>query len=433
MGFRLSSWIILPTFLVAAWVRSAEGFVEGFSGSLAERWTAIGELNVSRDTGEGEPFVRIRGEGGSMLVTRAETEPPDYLNSAMLSLRCRAPEATDEAPVSFEIQLHSGTRRGARFWRRIDLADSDWHEIAIPLAFLRHSGGFSMRWEEVERFGFYLRSPAVLDLDRIEFSDPKGEGPRLTPERLQAVAFPEPAQSAIHRAGPFSIVTDASIDEGSHAEELIRLRERIAVHFPAVLEDPPVPIPLVVFEAEEDFRAFWPRFAEAFNSAMEPPTAGGYAALGVAATWQDRSRETIRPVLFHEACHALLERAFGISNTGEWLHEGLANFYQLHWSGQDLVELTAPRVREGRLAPLVRLADGSPIGMDLYADAALFVQFLLDDSDRLGRLRAAVAKMAESGSTALAPLAEEFFGQSLEQLEARWLEWAASVSSRSAD
>jgi hypothetical protein len=421
---------ILPLALLTplAALSTATAFEDFSQPGLGDRWTAVGELTATLQAGDDDNHVRLDGAAGAMFVTRPDAPTPNYLASSLVTIRCRAPNASPDAPVTFELQFHSSSRRGARLWRKVDLDTPGWQDIELTLAYFRHSGSFALQWQEVGRLGIFLRHEAILDVAHITFSSPQGTGPHLSPALLKDLAFPEAATASAKPAGPFSVITEAPIDHEELAAELIRLQQLVSAHFPAVLDPPPSPIPLIVFASEQDYQDFWPRFAKAFNSQIDPPRAAGFAALGVAATWHDPDQGSVRPVMLHEACHALLEPVLGLSNVGEWLHEGIANYFQLHWSRQDLTAIIAPRIRNGQLLPLAELCDGQGIAMEHYAQAALLIQFFLSDPARSTQLMEAIKLMSNTGSSALAPVAKETFGKPLDKLQMDWLEWAATLT-----
>ena len=59
--------------------------------------------------------------------------------------------------------------------------------------------------------------------------------------------------------------------------------------------------------------------------------------------------------------------------------------------------------------------------MKNYAQVALFIEWIL--ATRKERLLPAIRGLAKQGSSALAPLAQVHFGQSLAGLEREWIDW----------
>ena len=191
------------------------------------------------------------------------------------------------------------------------------------------------------------------------------------------------------------------------------------------LPAPPRPAPLLVFAADGDYRAFWPRFARRFEAAMAAPRSGGFTALGVASAAAAADPAAIRPVFVHEASHALMGPMLGLDNRGEWLLEGLATRYQLAFSGQDIAPIARAGLADARgRATFEDLLDGEPIPEARYWQAALVIDWMLADPARRERLLAALGAMRRRGSTDLRPLARGYFGVPMADLESSWLAWA---------
>ena len=140
--------------------------------------------------------------------------------------------------------------------------------------------------------------------------------------------------------------------------------------------------------------------------------------LGIAGSFYDPSQGSVRPVYLHEACHALIARTFGLASQGGWLHEGLANYYQLQWGKKDSGICPKPSGCR-RLVPLadswtvVRLDEKLRPGRTLSNGSAT----------RKERLLPAIRAMAKQGSSSFAPIAQAHFGTSLVVLEREWIDW----------
>jgi hypothetical protein len=183
------------------------------------------------------------------------------------------------------------------------------------------------------------------------------------------------------------------------------------------------PVVLLVFAKEPEYRSFWPKLAEKFNSVATEPQNQGYTIFGIAGSSFDRE-VTVRPVYIQEACHALLAQLFGVTNQSEWLHEGVANYYQLHWSKQNINQLMRQQVLNQQLVPLEKLLNGQRLSGREYGQAVLFAKWLLEDPTRRKQLQEAVKEMRERSSTNMKPLAEKHFGMSFAEMESAWLDWA---------
>ena len=117
-----------------------------------------------------------------------------------------------------------------------------------------------------------------------------------------------------------------------------------------------------------------------------------------------------------------------MANSSEWLHEGLANYYQLDWTKQDIHKLNRARLRNGKMRSLRDLLSGQRIPMDDYAQVTLWTKWLLSDELRRKQFAEAMSEMRKRNSTRLEPICEKAFGKKLEEMELEWLRWAESPS-----
>ncbi len=405
--------------------------LEDFEGDerLGTRWTAHGDIRVSRSTdkeavadpvGGGNRFVTCQTGSGSTLATQSTVPRSEWERFDKLRFRIQIEEASSENPVTLEFRAFS-RERSASFWRKITIRDPDWNQIDVPLQFCRYSPGASLTWNEIHRFGFRFRAAATVRLDDIELVADADGSPELTTEELAQIAFG--SRAIIYRDQQFHLITDdRRLDGEATLAEFQKLRAMIQRDFPD-LPRQRRPIQTLVFSSRDTYRNFWPRFGLKFASTVPPVTTDGYSLLGIAGSYYSAQYKTVRPVLIHEACHAFFAHCTGLPNATEWLHEGLANYYQLNWTGQDVIAMTHQRMQQGKLVPLDELLTGKRIRISDYAQVAAFVQWLMNDAACRKQLSAAMRVMRQRCSTQLQPICETTFGVPLEQLELSWLRW----------
>jgi hypothetical protein len=235
----------------------------------------------------------------------------------------------------------------------------------------------------------------------------------------------------------FAVVTDAP------GHPLLALGERVAAALPALHRErygldadgpsgsptgagalqPPALGTVVLFARDADYRAF---LADTAGAGAARDLAG-HAGGGVAALpLGDRTARQAGATLLHELTHLLNQRALG-PGVPPWLDEGLAGdleLVEIGAAGNLLAErwavgATRYRGERGRSGPLVvldrLLADAargrletlpqltalgraalaaSPRRAELYALAALWVRFLLEDPGRAAALRTVLATLA---------------------------------------
>src|SRR5439155_18020131 len=91
---------------------------------------------------------------------------------------------------------------------------------------------------------------------------------------------------------------------------------------------------LIVFQNAAEYRRFVRRHARRLNVPLEPPESTGFTLQGVSSSSWDEEYGSLRPVFVHEFVHGYLCRASRFPCHGEWLHEGLATYFQLKFHPQ---------------------------------------------------------------------------------------------------
>ena len=407
--------------------------IENFDGKtkLSNRWTAAGEIQVARVDYESNEGIEIDGADGkvaecqasprSLFLMKRGIRRPPFERFDQVRFRIQVRDATPESPVTFEFQVRS-EQRPATLWRKFVVDDGGWQIVTLPMQHFRYSTGSSLDWTEVSRMGVVFRERCNVKLDGFELVASEDESnPYFMPKEVGAFAFGEKLKTTTNER--FAIMTDDDrVDRKRTLEQCDRLYEMVFRDFPQ-LEKPKRRIPILVFSTEKDYRAFWPRLGSLYVAAVPPVKSTGYSLLGIAGTFYSDEFGDVRPVLIHEACHALLAPSIGLANSSEWLHEGLANYYQLDWTKQDIHKLNRARLRNGKMRPLRDLLSGQRIPMDDYAQVTLWTKWLLSDELRRKQFAEAMSEMRKRNSTRLEPICENVFGKKLEEMELEWLRW----------
>ena len=330
--------------------------LEDFDGAekLSRRWTAVGDIGVERKlvaedvelSGVGGHVVLCKVAGGATLVVKDGFPRPDYEKFDKIRFRICAEVASKEKPIAFEFRAFSTSRR-ASLWRKFSVQSNEWQVVELPMEFFRYSSGANLGWDEVSRFGVRFRNAGAVSLDGFELVADDDGSPRLTVEQLASFAFGHNDDAdgvTIERDKRFAVITnDPRVDVKQAIAEFNKLFDLIYGDFPE-LAKPTALVPTLIFANDREYRRFWPKFGAAFAAEVPPVTSSGYSLLGVAGSSYSDEYGPVRPVLVHETCHALLGRPLGVSNASEWLHEGLANYYQLNWTKAERIR-TRPETR----------------------------------------------------------------------------------------
>jgi hypothetical protein len=378
-----------------------------------------------RHEGVERRMLQVVARAGGSFASQPNFPRCRFHAATAVKFRAQAPDASAAAPLVFEFQVYSTERKAWR-WSKVTLDVPDWRTVELPTKYFRHSPAAYLPFEETRRFAFRFRTTGRFNLDTIELLD-RGFGTRpaeLSLEEIGELAFG--SEATIHRGKSFAVITDElRLKPTETMAALDKMLSMILTDFPE-LKAPKQLSPLLVFSDEARYRAFWAKLAEKFNSDGPTPESDGYSMLGIAGSFYDHRLGSIRPVYLHEACHAVMARLFGISSEGDWLHEGLANYYQLRWTNQDLGSIAKTLVANRRLISLQGLLNGRTIAMEHYAQAALFIEWIMVNSTRKARLLPAIRYMAKEGSTTFEPAARTHFGASVQRIESSWIRWIQS-------
>lgn len=429
-GLALVLLLLSAMPLRAAWMdfdaRGGRGDWNAPSGGATLAWEAAAP---------GEPVtgavLRIKGPQGGFAYTRRDLLPADLPSCESVVFRVRrvAPEAAESAPA-IEVQLIEPDGK-SKFWRKVELASTNWTEVRLPLRFFRTGGTRLPRWDGLRFFAFYLRTPAEFLVSGLDFAKGAGGDVRILPKELRQIAFPDAPEGAVRLAQKPGIVllTDcARLDVKQLAERLDGLSGDLQTAFPFA---PPAAEPpsLVVFDRRADYEEFPGRIAQRMDSAADRPQSGGYTILSISTSYFDEQYGTLRPVYFHEFTHAWLGRRLRMEDDGGWFQEGFANYFQLKLFPQANI---AGIVRQGLddasyRMPLKELCSGKRIPMDRYWQAMTVAGMLLAKDPYRGKLEAMVTAFHSAGSIDLAPVLGPVFGKDWDAFTADWTAYARSL------
>jgi hypothetical protein len=339
-------------------------------------------------------------------------------------------KASAENPLVLDVMISERDRRAA-FWRKLEVTEPGWQKVSMPLAWFRWETGRAPRWNAVSNFVLRTRGPAEFSIDQIDFidKDPKA-GSEYRPEELSEFAFGPGNSAARSRiTDAFWLITDSpDLDLealGKHLEGVLE-NARKELHLDG---KPNRPARLVIFNQEDDYRGFVPRFAEKLGAGAPNPKSDGYHVQGIALSYWKPELGTLRPVFTHEFMHSVLSNYMLIdSSHADWWQEGLASTYQLRAHPQ--ADFWA-MVREGledpqKRAPLELLCSGRDIPMHRYWQAATLVDMLLCDPAYSPNSRELMDAMRKTGSTDLRPLLEPLYGKTWNDLTMDWARWCVA-------
>ncbi len=425
-------WCSAATALtVVAAVSRADVWLEFESPGAAAAWTvgrgaqvtlvdaAPAPSEVAGGAGPAGRALRFAAPGGGGAYLSAV---PDGLASAgSVALWVRRVGA--DAPAA-EVEVHFVEPDGrSRFWRKITLEGSDWRRVEFPLRFFRTTGARVPDWREVRHFGLHARQAVTMDVDAVSIERIEGYGPEISLRELRDIAFPSAPTGTVRlvRDAEYAILTDAAgLDLLMVRAVMAQLTRQLRRLFP-FLPPPSRPPVLLVFAKADDYRSFPPRIAERMGSTAREPTSDGYTIVGVATSWWDAQKGSLRPVFFHEFVHAWLSQAGGLACEGHWLHEAVANFMQLSLFPQPgFDELVRRSLDAGAARPLRELCSERPVRVSDYWQLVTVFRMLVSKPPYSERLPKLFEAARAHSSFDLGLYLAEAFGVDWDQFVADW-------------
>lgn len=381
---------------------------------------AVAPLGEEAIDGVDGSVLTIVAEPGSYLERRPSRKP--FTDGDTLVFRMDAMTASKDKPLTFDVRF---VANGRAAWRShpVTVTEPGWTEHRLRLSRFACPDAGHADWQDARRLGFRFRRQAMVALDGIELH--RGERPGsayLSHDDLATMAFDARPVRRVSQ-GPFVVLSDAdALDLASLAAALEQLAAAVAADFPDAAA-PDAPIPLLIFESQDGYDAFWPLLFEHYGASPQPVAAQGFAALGVAGGYCGDEGCDLRPVWVHEAAHVLLASVLGLSPSPHWLHEGLATRYQLRHTGQQLGELVRAARTSSEWMDFQAMIAGDTVEPQHYWQAAALVSFLLDQPEWRPRFDGFLRVARRQAVVNLASLGHKAMNVAPSDLERLWREW----------
>lgn len=371
----------------------------------------------------------------------------DLSRHASLELSVRTPSAEGHPPPVVRLLALDADGR-TLFSRRLrDAARGAWSGIAQPL-FLFRWGDRVGRWSEVRSLGVATYGGPSLEVDHLRAgAGPRGARSAAPPDGwLAALAFRVAAREAAPEgedeerdagpaprpvrieAGPVRLLLDPAVKEdaaaaariGERARHIAAWLDRVAAAAVEPLDDAPVE---VILAADPDgVNRFLRRLGREWRVDIgSPPRGAGYTIQDIAVIPDDPKLGIDRPVVFHEAVHAVAARRLRIppgQGPADGLQEGLATYLQFALFPASFDRRQWPAVVE-RWRPLAEAAKDP--GFNDYPGLAGVVAFLVSERPEwLGSLAGSLAH----GATFEAAVKAAPGGATIAALDRDWRHWA---------
>ncbi len=387
------------------------------------------------DTVEGRPSgkaLKVKTPGKGFMYTKKGILPENLVECESLSMWIY--RASEGEPIVFEVQfIEDGG--GSKFWRKTEIVKPGWAKVVIPLRYMRQSDEKTPSWNKVKYLGFYFRNDADIFIDNVSLLSKTGKTAVVSPEELAEIAFPVTPKDQIKivKNPDFIIVSN------SKELEIEKLEKRMSEFFGVARKGlegvkkatPDAPPILAVFATQDEYRNFTPRLAALLLGQASPPSSGGYTIHSIATSYWDPERKTLRPVYFHEMLHSWLDKMYGFPcGNGDWIQEGIANYYQLTVFPQDdLDQIILNGIASSKMhMPLKDLCSGKRIPMDRYWQALSVIAMLVTKDGYKENFPKLLNMLVEKRSTDLNPVVKDVFGVDMEKFTADWKEFCVEYA-----
>jgi len=410
-------------------------------GDLKGAWTAVRKIEAAR-TPVPEPAAKVEdgpdgqglwltspGEGG--LFSQPGKVPADWQDFAELSfwLYRTADEAAQHPVSTLDVQVLESDGK-TKFWRKLVVDHTGWKKVTVPLRWMQFGSGRMPRWDQIARVGIWCRDPVKICLDELAVQPgPAPKASRLSTEELISAAFPLVPAEQVQKfeTAELRVLTDArDLEVGKLGEHLDKVLKRLKTDLPLSPAARDLPT-LIVFARQSDYEQFPVGIAKRLNASAAPPTSGGFTFHGLATSYWDPDKGTLRPVYTHEFVHSALSQLALLPNQGEWLQEGLANYYQLGEHPQEnFAELVRVALEQPNLRwPLNDLCAGDRVPLNRYWQTVTVAAFLLKSPAYREKLPALFRDVQTRGTSDLRERWTAVFGQPLERVEQDWQAFCA--------
>ncbi len=412
-----------------------EKILFGFEEDNASKnWetTEGGEIDVvsgpaqksdSNDSPSGKA-LHVRLPKNGVLKAKSSVIPNEWTNYSDISFWVyrEVAVAKNQQKVAADIRLRVKDGKGY-YWRQIEINHSGWKRVSVPLRWFRLGDSRVPGWENVSHLEIIFNDRADLIIDTILVRSERKSGPLVTSDDLQEVAFPGVAEGKVRSAiNPdiWIMTNEPDLDLAVLTKHLQLVAARVTkdLSLPKIQEGR-CPV-LVVFASRQQFQSYPVHLAVKLNAEPILPRSAGFTTDAIGTSYWDPIAREKRPAFTHEFVHSLVERTLGINCRGDWLHEALANHYQLQFHPQPgLAEVVRAGFKKSGI-PFSRLCNGMMVSSEHYWRLATLGEMLLTDEKYKSKIPALLAALSQAETTALQPHLENILKCTWDDLERDW-------------
>lgn len=395
-------------------------------------WKLLLNYPNAEDAPSGK-VLKITSPRLGYLFSLANTIPDDIAEYSTLSFWIYRSEEDREREPNARMALQMYAEKGPKqVFKIINLTFSGWKKIEIPLRHINWAKGRVGDWSKVEHLVFLVHNPIEIYIDNITLTKEPGKTGYTSVKEFKEHAFPnnEPDEIKVLKSTGLAILTNAPelTKEGlwkfnSELRKLMRhlkkVNNEIQKDLP-FLEKPTVPAKLIIFETEEEYRDFPPKYVKLISAQINKPQADGFTFRGVATSYWNPKYGTIRPVYTHEYIHSYLDWSFKISENN-WVQEGLATHYQMIFHPQpEIAEKIIAKIDLSEYLSFQKLLDGGPVELQHYWQAMTIIQMLAEDPKYKNKYPELFNFMQKYGTTAMNKPLKALYNKTWKQFENDW-------------
>jgi hypothetical protein len=420
----------------AAAAPAGDVVVNDFEQSAPLRASNVAITESADDPFQGATFIQLAPTVAEANRAQLRLPLPGGVTPAgrdRFAAAVRAPGAAEKIELRW-YALDAENR--VLFQRRFDLEPGEkWVRLDEPLRAWRWDNVRVGDWDEVRSVAVVVATPNVkrVDLDDVRFTGVADEMGNVV--WLLNIAFAGRPREVAHADG-LLVATDA-VDAYTpqNLDRLLDAMRRTRAWLRKTFgdaarptDDHHAPATLLIFNAADDYPAFYERLGAEWRVRIGAPKSQGYTVQDIATSTYDPKLGPHRPVYFHEAVHTVVARDLRLL-TGHEPHrpmqEAIANYLQVCLHPKSLprsayVKHFAQPIDpsgNGFFKPLEMLFT-KPVTTKEYAQLASLAAFLVEKDPPLLR---ALARGLADGETASDVLART--GRTWPQFHDAWFAW----------
>jgi hypothetical protein len=400
---------------------------------------SIKELPVNDLQAEGEKMLQIQGEN---LERKSQgfVFNNNFQFFKKLVIQYQSDQGSEGSPVKIDICLKN-IELGNCLVYKLKIKNNKWNTLELrPSQFgSGHALGVGstkpVKWQDLDALDIRVPEGMTLNIRRIQWEESNLNQDLYVTlneviDDIKKTYSGMILSSHSKNLGVYYISLKKEFGSNLVFEQLDRSLSEVFKDFPSLNQPTIRPLYLIVFEDLNQGNEFWKQYGMRYGLNLSNViTSSGFNALGISSCIFDPLQGIVRPVYAHEILHSYIELNWQIGSTGNWIQEGMANYYQYH---QNPMNPSTPNYKlflnntlEKKWKPLSVLMNGESIDVKDYPQISSVMDFIINNADLKKQFDQGLKRLRDDNSTNNNNLAESFFDMSLFEFEKKWLKWMA--------